>query len=176
MNIQPTTSVEAAQALSKETQLEKFYGPIGLALDINGLMPEGIKYQKYTTKYATFAANNPTPDMLVLADDHARAFINFAGYTEEAAKGATIWVLSRIWAIKRDKGVVYTPGLLAQLKEIKTAREQTTELHKAISRLAKNAPEDSFAAGLQAKVTEVLRQTAALQLADLTGKAERGAL
>jgi hypothetical protein len=165
-------STHIVQASMREAQLEVLYRPIGVALDVNGLMPAGVTFNRFTARYAKFADTHGTPGMLLQADAHAAAFIATHSYEGDLAEGATVWVISRIWAQKREFGPVLTQGLHAELLAAKKARDQRTELHKAVARIAKNKPEDSFEAGFKTKVTHVLQDAAALHLAALTLKVE----
>ena len=142
-----TVPKELAAVLSEETRLEQDYLPIGIASDINRYLPQSVTYQRFTARYAKFSATHPTPDLLVGAPDHTREFIEWARLSgdEDLCKGAAVWVISRIWARKREARAVFTPGVLDDLLKAEKAREQRAELHKAIARLVKNAPEDSFA-------------------------------
>lgn len=162
----------AAAAAAAEIKRETVYRAVALVFDINQLMPVGVTFNKFTARYAKFAGDHPTPDMLIEAEDHAKDFIAFGGYEGDVAEGAAIWAISRVWLQKRDAGVVFTPGLLAEILEVQRAKDQRTELHIAVAKLAKYAPEDSFAAGLKVRVTDVLNVTGRTQLAALTAKAE----
>lgn len=176
---------DLAATVAEETKLETLYRSIGLALDINGCMPQGITYNRFTSRYARFTAEEePTPPLLVLAGPHARAFIAWAQLSddEDMVQGAGVWIISRIWAAKREARTVYSPGLLAELQAAKQARDQKVEVYKAVARLAKDAPEDSFAAGLKVNVQQMLTQAGSAQLAALVpaavgmqGRVEGGA-
>jgi len=175
MSITNDLPASAAAAAAHEIRLEAQFRPIGLALDINALMPAGVTYNRFTSKLTKFADANPVPTMLSLADEYIRQFVQ-AGKLDspDLIEGAAVYVIGRIWAAKRDEAVVFTPGLLEQLQAAKQARVQQVGLHMAVSRLAKYAAEDSFAAGMKVRVTQVLEAGNAHQLASITRPVEIG--
>ncbi|MEA3410794.1 MAG: hypothetical protein U9R74_04550 [Pseudomonadota bacterium] len=86
--------------IAVEHGLERQYVYIGATLDLNKVMPSGVKWQSFSKKYVEFRKVVPTPGTLSEVDDHARAFIDYAGYTEAKAEGAVVWVIWRVWELK----------------------------------------------------------------------------
>lgn len=156
---------------AREMQLELSYLPIALTLDINHLMT-GCKYQNFTIKYVKFADTHPTPTLLIEGELQAALFVEHCGFEGDMADGAVIWAISRCWKAKAAARNILRPEVVEQYREAECRRDQRTELHKAVSRLAKNKSEDSFEAGFKVKVTQTLSDAGAHQLAQLTGKVE----
>ncbi len=168
-------STSAATAAAHEIRREHEYRLIGLATDLNALMPAGITCNRFTAKFARFADANPLQPMLCVAGEIAHRFIEAGKFEDPDLKtGAAIYVISRVWATKRDQRVVFAPGLLDQLLAAKEARDQQVALHIAVNRLAKNAAENSFAAGLKVRITQVLDAANAHHLASITRPVEVG--
>jgi hypothetical protein len=158
-------------AATHEMQLENKYLAIALALDINQMMTE-FKYQNFTSHYASFAKTHPTPVLLIEGEQHAQAFVAACGYQGTKAQDAIIWALSRVWKAKHESSTIIREDAQRQYVEAERARALRTELFKAVLRLAKNKPEDSFEAGFKAKVTVLLVDAGATQLAALTAPVE----
>ena len=158
-------------AAAHEMQLENQYLVIALALDINQLMSK-YKYQNFTIHYATFAKNNPTPTMLIEGEQHASDFVAAHQYQGVKVQDAIIWVLSRVWKAKHEHSTIIREDVQRKYIEAERARASKTDLFRAVSKLAKNKTEDSFEAGLKAKVTGLLTDAGATQLAALTAKVE----
>jgi hypothetical protein len=113
--------------------------------------------------------------MLFMAGDYGREFASTLDRgNDDLIRGAMVWVISRIWENKRDTKTVFTPGLLDELRAVKKRRDQQVALHIAVNRLAKYASDDSFAAGMKVRVSQVLEQAAMHQLAEVTAQVEIG--
>ena len=164
-------SSSPAAIATRELQLELSYLPIALTLDINHLL-SGCKYQNFTAKYARFAIANPTPSLLVEGELQAALFVEHCGFKDDIADGAVIWAISRCWKAKAAAHNILRPEVAEQYRQAEFSRDQRTELHKAVSRIAKNKSEDSFEAGFRVKVTQTLSDAGAHQLAQLTGRIE----
>ena len=159
-------------AAAHEMQLENQYLAIALALDINQLMSE-FKFQNFTSHYAAFAKTNPTSVTLIEGEQHARDFVAAYDYQGAKAQDAVIWALSRVWKAKHEHSTIIREDIQRQYAEQELARASKTELFKAVNRLAKNKPEDSFEAGLRVNVTQVLADAGATQIAQLTARVEK---
>jgi hypothetical protein len=162
-------SADPVAVVADEIRLELQYLPIALTLDID-LLLGGVKFQRFTSKYARFAKDHPTPTLLIQGERHAQAFAE--GIEEDLKEAAVIYALSQVWKAKAAERQILRPEVADQYATAKLARDQRVGLHVAVARLAKGQPDDSFAAGLRVNVTQVCREAAALQLAELTAKAE----
>jgi len=161
------------QVVSSELLFEQQYAPIALTLDINLMFINEGKYQQFTIKYSKFSnKNETTPLMLVEANAHATAFIEYAGYTGDKATNAVVWVISRIWKKKGKNKFILTPELQPKYAEAEAARKQKVEIHKAVSKIAKGKAEDSFEVGLKINVSQLLGDAGAHQLMQLTQEVE----
>lgn len=148
-----------------EIKLERLYAPVGAALDLQAVMPDGIKWQKFSRKFKTHYELNPVPEMLVLAEPYALSFVEQHEFSESEREGAVIYVIWNIW---KKKEVIFDPEVKKAVEYARIVRKQVVEVHKAVSRVAKNKPSDSFEAGLKVNFTKVLANTTANQLADTT--------
>lgn len=157
--------------VAREMQLELSYLPIALTINVSLLM-RGCNYHNFVSKYSKFVAENPTPCLLVEGELHAEQFVERYKFEGDMASGAVIWAMSRCWRAKADAQNILRPDVADRYREAAFIRDQHTELHKAVCRLAKNKPEDSFEAGFKVKMTQVLADAGAKQLAQLTGKVE----
>lgn len=162
-------TVDTAAVVAQEMRLELQYLPIALTLDID-LLLGGVKFQRFTSKHAKFAKEAPTPTLLVQGEAHARAFAE--GFDDDLKEAAVIYALSQAWKAKAAARQILRPEVQERYDAAKAARDQKVAFHIAVNRLAKNKPDDSFEAGLKVRVTQVCHEAAALQLADLTGRAE----
>lgn len=169
--INPHDSSPVAIA-AREMQLELQYLPIALTINVNHLM-RGCKYQNFVSKYSKFAAENPTPSLLVEGELHAEQFVEHCKFEGDMASGAVIWAISRCWREKADAHNILRPEVAEKYREAAFIRDQHTELHKAVCRIAKNKSEDSFEAGFKTKMTQVLADAGAKQLAQLMGRVEQ---
>ena len=159
---------EMINTVQAELSLEHQYKQIGLAFNINDLMLEGGKYQQFTTKYAKFSnKNESTPCFLLEMEEHIKAFIKVESYEGEKSTNASIWVISRIWNKKFKAGMILDAGIKSEYSKIDTAKKQKVELHKAISKLAKEKESDSFEAGLKANLTKLMEETSLHQIGSL---------
>lgn len=156
---------------AREMQLELSYLPIALTINVSHLMRD-CRYQNFVAKYSKFAAENPTPTLLVEGELHAEKFVEHCKFDGDMASGAVIWAMSRCWRAKADAHNILRPDVAEKYREAAFIRDQHTELHKAVCKIAKNKSEDSFEAGFKTKMTQVLTDAGAHQLAQLTGKVE----
>lgn len=165
------TDTSPVAIAAREMQLELQYLPIALMINVNHLM-HGCKYQNFVSKYSKFAAEHPTPNLLVEGEAHAELFVDHCKFDGDMASGAVIWAISRCWREKADNHNILRPDIAEKYREAAFIRDQHTELHKAVCRIAKNKSEDSFEAGFKVNVTQVLANAGAKQLALLTEKVE----
>ncbi|TXG94987.1 MAG: hypothetical protein E6R09_16235 [Rhodocyclaceae bacterium] len=165
------TDISTVAIAAREMQIELEYLPIALALDINQFM-EGCKFQSFTVKYSRFAEECPTPTLLIEGELHAQQFVDHCGFEGDLAGGAFIWAISRCWKAKAAAKNILRPDVAEKFAKAEEQRSQRTELFKAVSKLAKNKSEDSFEAGFKVNVTQTLESAGAIQLAQLTKKAD----
>ena len=163
----------AMEAARNEMQLEHKYKHIGLAFDINALMLGDGKYQQFTTKYSKFSNQNTnTPRSLTEMDDHIAEFVSANDYTGDKATNAGIWVISRIWKKKFNEELIFDAVIRHEYLKMDMAKKQKTELHKAVSRLAKGKSEDSFEAGLKENVKQLMNDIGMHQVSALLTETE----
>ena len=156
------------EVVSAELQAESDFKAIAYALDIDAQMPGGFGYRNFTTAYKKFAADNPTPLMLLQASDHGRTFIAANQYEGDKATSAMVYVLWKVWQAKASaSGGILRAEIKARWDEMQRARDERTALHIAVSRICKNKPDDTFEAGLKANVVGMLETAGATSLAGL---------
>lgn len=159
---------EMINTVQAELLLEHQYKQIGLAFNINDLMLDGGKYQQFTAKYSKFSnKNESTPCFLLEMEAHIKTFINSEGYEESKATNASIWVIYRIWSKKFKAGMILDVEIKSEYLKIDTAKKQKVELHKAISKLAKEKESDSFEAGLKVNLMQLMEDTSLHQIGAL---------
>lgn len=150
---------------SAEINLERLYAPVGAALDLQAVMPDSIKWQKYSRKFKSYYEINPVPSMLVLAESYALDFVEQFGFKDAEAEGAIIYTIWNVW---KQKEIILDPDVKEAVEYARIVRKQMMEVHKAVSRVAKNKKDDSFEAGMKVNFTKVLEDTTARQLVDTT--------
>jgi len=166
------TNDKAMAAVRHEIMLEQQFKSIGLAFDINLQMIGDGKYQQFTKKYSTFSNTEPTPYSFAEIGSHIQKFISQSNYVDEKETNAGIWVISRIWKKKYEANAIFDTEINVQYKEIYQAKKEKTEIHKAVGKLAKDKPLDSFEAGLAANLKDLMKSTGCNQLKKLITEAE----
>jgi len=163
-----TIDARLVEVVSAELQAEGEFKPIAYALDIDTHMSGGFGYRNFTVAYKKFAADNPTPRMLLQASDHGRAFIAANNYEGDKATSAMVYVLWKVWQAKAGaNGGILRAEIKARWDEMQRARDDRTNLQIAVNRACKNKPNDSFEAGMKANMIGMLETAGATSLAGL---------